>query len=45
MEYSFEDVPFLNMLIKNENDQIITHISHEPTDTQNCLHFKSNALK
>ena len=33
MEYSFEELSFLDILIKNENGQIITDIYHKPTDT------------
>ena len=35
-------MPFLDILIKNENDEIITDIYHKPTDTQQYLHFNSN---
>ena len=28
MEESFKELPFLDILIKNENDQIITDINH-----------------
>ena len=42
MEYSFKELPFLDILIKNENGEIITDIYHKPTDTQRYLHFNSN---
>ena len=45
MEYSFKEQPFLDILIKNENGDIITDIYHKPTDTQQYLHFKSHRPK
>ena len=39
MEHSFKEQPFLDMLIKKENDQIIADIYHEPTDTQKYRDF------
>ena len=41
MEHSFKEPPFLDILIKNKNSQIITDIYHKPPDTQQYLHFKS----
>ena len=42
MEHSFKELSFLDILIKNKNEQIITDIYHKPTDTQIYLHFKSH---
>ena len=41
MEHSLKELPFLNILIKNENSQIITDIYHRPIDTQQYPHFNS----
>ena len=41
MEHSLKEVPFLDILIKNVNGWVITHIYHKPTDTQKYLHFNS----
>ena len=40
MEHSFKELPFLDILIKNENDQIITNIYHKPTNIQNNFILK-----
>ena len=40
MEHSPKELPFLDILIKNVNGQIITDIYHKPTDTQQDLYFK-----
>ena len=40
MEHSLKELPFLDILIKNVNGQIITDIYHKPTDTQQYLHFR-----
>ena len=45
MEHSLKELPFLDILIKNANGQIITDIYHKPTDTQQYLHFKSHHPK
>ena len=45
MEYSFKELPFLDLLIKNENGEIISDINHKPTDTQQYLHFNSHHPK
>ena len=45
MEYSFKELLFLDILIKNENGEIITDINHKPTDTQQYLHFNSHHPK
>ena len=42
MEYSFKELPLLEILNKNENGQILTDINHMPTDTQQYLHFDSH---
>ena len=34
MEHSFKELPFLDILIKNQNDLINTVIYQKPTDTQ-----------
>ena len=41
MEHSLKELPFLEILIKNVNDRILTDIYHKPTDTQQYHHFKS----
>ena len=33
MEHSSKELPFLDILIKNVNGEIITDIYHKPTDT------------
>ena len=43
MEYSFKELPFVDILIKN--GQIITDINHNPTDIKQYLHFKSPPLQ
>ena len=45
MEHSSKELPFLDILIKNVNGQIITDIYHKPTDTQQYLHFKTTTPK
>ena len=42
MKNYFKELPFLDNLIKSENDQIITDIYHKPGDTQQYLHSKSH---
>ena len=42
MEYSFKELPFSDILIKNENGEIMTDIYYKPTDTQQYLHFNSH---
>ena len=42
MEHSLKELPFLDILIKTVNDQIITDIYHKPTDTQEYFHFRSH---
>ena len=37
MEYSFKELPFLDILIKNENGQIITNIYHKSTPVAGIL--------
>ena len=41
-ENQYKELPFLDILIKNENGQIITDIYHKSTDTQHHLYFKSH---
>ena len=45
MDHSSKELPFLDILIKNVNGQIITDINHKPTDTQPYLHFRSHHAK
>ena len=45
MEHSSKELPFLDILIKNVNGQIITDTYHKPTDIQQNLHFKSHHPK
>ena len=45
LEHSLKELPFLDILIKNVNGQIITDINHKPTDTQQYLHFRSHHPK
>ena len=40
-EHNFKELPFLDVLSKNENGQIITDIYHKPTDTQHYPYFQS----
>jgi len=42
IEHNSKELPFLDIIIKNINGQIITDIYHKPTDTQQYLHFKSH---
>ena len=41
IEHSSKELPFLDILIKNANGQIIRDIYYKPTDTQPYLHFNS----
>ena len=45
MEHSFKELPFLDILIRNKNGQIITDIYHKHTDSQQYLYFKSHHPK
>ena len=45
MEYSLKELPFLDVLIKNEKGEKTTDIYHKPTDTQQYLHFNSHHSK
>ena len=45
MEHSSKELPFLDILIKNINSQIIRDIYHKPADAQQYLHFKSQHPK
>ena len=42
MEYSKEAIPFLDILIKRDNEKIWMDIYYKPTDTHRCLPFSSN---
>ena len=33
VELNFKELPFLDILIKNQNEEIITNIHYKPTDT------------
>ena len=45
MEHSSKELPFLDILIKDVNGQIVIDIYHKPTYTQHHLHFKSHHPK
>ena len=45
MEYSKVAIPFLDILIKCNNDKIWMDIYYKPTDTHRCLPFSSNHSK
>ena len=42
MEYSNDAIPFLDVLIKRNKDDIWMDIYYKPTDTYRCLPFSSN---
>ena len=42
MEYSKDAIPFVDVLIKRNNDKIWIDIYYKPTDTHRCLPFCSN---
>ena len=42
MEYSKEEIPFLDILIKRNDEKIWMDIYYKPTDTHRCLPFSSN---
>ena len=42
MEYSKDKVPFLDILIKRNKNDIWMDLYHKPTDTQRCLPFTSS---
>ena len=42
MEYSKNQIPFLNILIRRNKNGIWVDLYHNPTDTQRCLPFTSN---
>ena len=44
MEYSKDAIPFLDILIKRNNDNIWMDIYYKLTDTHRCLPFSSNHL-
>ena len=39
---SLLDIPFLDILIKRNNDEVWMDIYHKPTDTRRCVPFSSN---
>ena len=41
LEHNSKELPFLEILIKNQNRQIISAIYHKPIVTQLCHHPKS----
>ena len=45
IEHNFQEVTFLNNVIKNQNSQIITYINPKPTNTQHSLHFMNHYHK
>ena len=45
MEYSKDAIPFLDILIKRNNDKIWMDIYYKPTDAHRCLPFSSNHPK
>ena len=45
MEYSKDAIPFLDILIKRNNDKIWMDIYYKPTDTHRCFPFSSNHPK
>ena len=45
MEHSSKELPFLDILLKNVNNQIITNIYHKLTYRPQYLHFKSPPKK
>ena len=42
MEYSKDQIPFLDILIKRSGSGILMDFYRKPTDTQRCLPFKSS---
>ena len=44
-EYSKDAIPFLDILIKRNNDEIWMDIYYKPIDTHKCLPFSSNHPK
>ena len=40
IENNLKELPFLDILIRNQNGQIVIDIFYKPTDTQQYLHFK-----
>ena len=45
MEYNKDAIPFLDILIKRNNDKIWMGIYYKPTDTHRCIPFSSNHPK
>ena len=44
LEYSKDQIPFLDILIKRKEKGIWMELYHQPTDTQRCLPFTSSHL-
>ena len=44
MEYSKDQIPFLDVLIKSNKNNIWMDLYHKPRDTQRCLPFTSSHL-
>ena len=42
MEHSKDAIPFLDILIKHNDDKILMDIYYNPTDTRRCLPFPAN---
>ena len=42
MEYSKDEIPYLDILIKRNENGIWMDLYHKPTDTQRCLPFTSS---
>ena len=45
MEYGKDAIPFVDILIKSDNDKVWMDICYKPTDTHSCLPFSSNHPK
>ena len=45
MEYGKDAIPFVDILIKSDNDKVWMDIYYKPTDTHSCLPFSSNHPK
>ena len=45
MGHNSKELPFVDILIKNENGQIITDIYHKSTDTPKYLDFNSHHVE
>ena len=45
MEFSDQEIPFLDILIKRDNNGIWMDLYHKPTDTQQCLPYSTSHSK